>query len=149
MPYDPKSIFPDFIVFPSAISTIAIGLWSVQAYKLGEARKRYNVKAPHVQGDPEFERIAHEYQNTSEALGAIIPATFMFSYYISPKCSMILGGTWLLSKMLNCCSYCCKKEKENECAKNIHTCLSHISFFALLGGSAFGIGSSLYNRYKL
>ncbi|KAK5579608.1 hypothetical protein RB653_009293 [Dictyostelium firmibasis] len=149
MPYDSKSIFPDFIVFPSAISAIAIGLWSVQAYKLGEARKDYKVKAPHVDGDPKFELIAHEYQNTSEALGAFIPATFMFSYYISPKYSAILGGTWLFSKMLSCCSFCTEREKETVYVRAFHICLTHLSFFGLLAGSAIGIGSSLHNRYKL
>ncbi|EGC38014.1 hypothetical protein DICPUDRAFT_97058 [Dictyostelium purpureum] len=142
-------IYPDYIVFPSVVASLGITLWTCQAYQLGVMRKKYNVAAPHVQGDPEFERVAHEYQNTSEGLGAIIPSTYMFSYFISPKWSLVLGGAWLFSKLMNCCPYCCKKEKESECVKDAHVIISHTSSFILLGGSMFGIAISLINRCKL
>ncbi|KAF2072321.1 hypothetical protein CYY_006355 [Polysphondylium violaceum] len=143
-------VYPDYVVFPSLVAVGGITMWSIEAFKLGRARERYGIKAPAVTGDAEFEKVVHRYSNLTEGLGnAVIPSTFMFSYFISPKWSLILGSSWLISKLVSCCSYCCKKEKDNECLKSTHLIVSHASQFLLLGGAGLGVIVSLINRCKL
>eukprot|EP01132_Coremiostelium_polycephalum_P006803 gene6803-8440_t len=146
--YSLNWVLPDRMVFPSIVATAGIGLWTLQSYRLGVARQKYNVKAPIMTGDPEFEKIVHSYHNTVEALPAIIPSTFIFSYFISPKWALILGSSWIVSRMVYCCNYCCGKEKDCDLFRKLHVLIGHGSQFLLLAGSAFGIGVSIYNRSR-
>eukprot|EP01133_Synstelium_polycarpum_P018238 gene18238-21822_t len=149
MPCQFSWILPDRILFPSVVAVGSITMWTIQALLVGRAREKFNVKAPNVTGDEEFERILQSYQHTTEGLGAIIPSSFIFSYFICPKASLGLGLGWITSRILASCKWVNDKEKDCDGLKKAHCVIGHGSQFALLIGSIFGIGMTFCHRCRV
>ncbi|KYQ90132.1 putative MAPEG family protein [Tieghemostelium lacteum] len=142
-------VFPDSFVFPALVASSGMALSIFYGYKLCTVREKLSIKAPHLSDEPEFKKAAHDYHSTHDSLPIVIPSVFMFSHLISPNWSLIIGSSWVLSRLCYCCNFCCKKENENEVVKNCHYMLNYVSQMALVGGSMFGLAVSLANRYKL
>ncbi|MFB3064014.1 MAG: MAPEG family protein, partial [Gammaproteobacteria bacterium] len=80
----------DIVAIVSAL--ILIEYWVI-SFLVGVAREKTGVKAPAMQGAPEFERISRVQQNTLEQLIVLLPAMWLFAFYVH---AMIAAGLGVL-----------------------------------------------------
>lgn len=68
-------------------------------------RTRHEVMAPAMSGHPLVERALRVQGNTLEYLVIFLPALWMFSLYFDPRIGAVLGGVWILGRVLYLTSY--------------------------------------------
>ncbi len=83
---------------------ILIEYWVI-SYLVGVARGKTGLKAPAMQGAPEFERINRVQQNTLEQLIVILPAMWLFAFYVRPMIAAGLGVLFLVARIIYCRAY--------------------------------------------
>jgi len=74
-----------FVVFGAAVS---------------RARGKYNVPAPATTGNEVFERYFRVQMNTLELLVLLVPAIWMFGFYISARTAAALGAIYLVGRAI-------------------------------------------------
>ncbi len=72
---------------------------------VGKARETTGVKAPAMQGAPEFERISRVQQNTLEQLIVFLPAMWLFAFYVDVTIAAGLGVLFLVARIIYCRAY--------------------------------------------
>ena len=77
----------------------------------GSARGRLKIAAPATTGHPEFERYFRVQQNTTEQLITFLPALWIFARYLSAPIAAILGGVFLIGRLLYARGYWKDAEK--------------------------------------
>ena len=83
---------------------ILIEYWVI-SYMVGVARGKTGLKAPAMQGAPEFERINRVQQNTLEQLIVMLPAMWLFAFYVHPMIAAGLGVLFLVARIIYCRAY--------------------------------------------
>lgn len=83
---------------------ILIEYWVI-SYLVGVARGKTGLKAPAMQGAPEFERINRVQQNTLEQLIVMLPAMWLFAFYVRPMIAAGLGVLFLVARIIYCRAY--------------------------------------------
>lgn len=97
--------------FPSLVTSLALMVYLVVSLNVGRARVKYQVKAPAVSGDPNFERVLRVQQNTLEQLVFFLPALWLFAVYVSPVWGAGIGAVWVLGRILYAWGYYQAAEK--------------------------------------
>ena len=72
---------------------------------VGQARGKYDIKAPAVTGNEIFERHFRVQQNTLELLILFVPGLYLFSHYFNPLWAAGLGVVYLIGRQLYAMSY--------------------------------------------
>jgi len=72
---------------------------------VGQARGKYNVKAPATDGDERFVSTFRVQQNTLEQLIIFIPSVFAFSWYLSDLWVLIPGAVFIIGRFMYAASY--------------------------------------------
>jgi len=72
---------------------------------VGRARGKYEIDAPAITGHPVFERYYRVHQNTLEQLIIFIPAITIYGYYGNPLYASILGGIFLIGRIVYLSGY--------------------------------------------
>lgn len=72
---------------------------------VGRARGKAGIKAPATTGDPVFERHFRAHQNSLEQMVAVIPALWMFGYYVQAEIAALIGVVYLIGRSLYYRSY--------------------------------------------
>lgn len=85
--------------------TAAIILLSLVQYlfftlRVGAARPKYGVDAPHTSGNEIWERLFRVQQNTLEQLVVFIPAVALFGMYVSARWVLLPGVLYLVGRQL-------------------------------------------------
>ncbi len=83
---------------------ILIEYWVI-SYLVEVARGKTGLKAPAMQGAPEFERINRVQQNTLEQLIVMLPAMWLFAFYVRPMIAAGLGVLFLVARIIYCHAY--------------------------------------------
>ncbi len=120
--------------FPSLVTSLALMVYLVVSLNVGRARVKYQVKAPAVSGDPNFERVLRVQQNTLEQLVFFLPALWLFAVYVSPVWGAGIGAVWVLGRILYAWGYYQAAEKRGPGFG-----LSFLSALILLLGGFVGI----------
>ncbi len=120
--------------FPAIITLLALLLFTVTIFAVGAARIKYGVKAPATTGNENFERIFRVQMNTLENLVLFLPSLWLFSEYLSPLWSGILGVIWLIGRVDYMLSYMRSAE-----ARSRGYAISALAFLVLAIGAAVGI----------
>jgi len=81
------------------------------AMLVGRARGKFGVQAPAVTGHATFERYFRVQQNTIELLVAFVPAIWLFGQYVSTLWAAILGGIYLIGRVVYLKSYVADPEQ--------------------------------------
>ncbi|NCO75255.1 MAG: MAPEG family protein [Cyanobacteria bacterium] len=89
----------------SIITVSALLVYFVTIINVGRARVKYNVMPPAMSGDPNFERALRVQENMLEQLIFFLPLLWIFSYYVSELWGAILGGIWILGRVLYAWGY--------------------------------------------
>jgi glutathione S-transferase len=87
------------------ILVLALLQYIAFAMLVGGARGKYGVKAPAITGNETFERYFRVQQNTLELLVAFVPAIWLFGQSVSSLWAAILGGVYLVGRVVYFKSY--------------------------------------------
>ena len=82
---------------------VLVYVWNFIA--VGQARHKYNIKAPAVTGDPGFERAFRVQQNMVEQMIIFLPALWIFSLTIAPLWGAVIGTVWVVGRILYSAAY--------------------------------------------
>lgn len=92
----------DIVAIVSAL--ILIEYWVISVL-VEVARGKTGVKAPAMQGAPEFERISRVQQNTLEQLIVLLPAMWLFAFYVHAMIAAGLGVLFIIARIIYCRAY--------------------------------------------
>jgi glutathione S-transferase len=70
------------------------------AIQVGGARQKHGIDAPKTFGSDEFERHNRVHQNTLEQLTVLLPAMWMFGYFINPEWAAGIGLVFIFSRLM-------------------------------------------------
>ena len=104
------------------------------SFLVGGARKRYNIPAPAIIGNPDFERTFRVHYNTIEHLIVFIPAIWLFGLYLNPRWGALIGAVFLIGRALFAAGYIRAAEQ-----RSMGAILSFLSMAALVIGALFGV----------
>ncbi len=121
----------------SIITLLALLMYFIIIINVGIARVKYKVAAPAITGDPNFERVLRVQQNTLEQLVFFLPLLWLFSYYISDLWGSILGGVWVLGRVIYAWRYYQAAEK-----RTIGFAIGSLSSMILLVGTLIALAYS-------
>ncbi len=87
------------------VTLLSLVLYMATIINVGRARMKFMIDVPTVTGPPEFERIFRVQQNTLESLIVFLPALWIFAFSVNVSWAVILGGVWLLGRLLYAVGY--------------------------------------------
>ena len=91
---------------PVAIVTVLmLTQFFVFAILVGRARVKNNIIAPAVTGNEIFERYFRIHQNTMEQLVVILPALWLFAWYVEPLSAAATGLVFIAGRWIYCSGY--------------------------------------------
>ena len=90
----------------SLISLLAVLVYLYMGLLVGRARGKYNVAAPAVSGDPNFERAYRVQMNTLEWLPIFLTSLWLFSFaWGDDRISAAIGLVWIVGRVLYLTGY--------------------------------------------
>ena len=124
----------------SSIALILIALLQYIFFtgRAGFSRGKYDIKAPKTVGNERWERIYRIQQNTMEQLVIFIPATLIFSTYVSASWVLLPGILFIVGRHLYSRLYL--QSPENRGPGMV---LSFLSNIVLVLGSLIGVSLQL------
>jgi len=87
------------------VTCLAILMYFLFSFQVGKARATYDVKAPAVSGNPDFERVFRVHMNTLEWMPIFLPALWLFAIYVSDAIAAALGIVWIVGRVLYMIGY--------------------------------------------
>ncbi|WP_159005775.1 MAPEG family protein [Bradyrhizobium sp. S69] len=97
--------------FTAIVTCVAILFYYFTSMMVGNARRKFGIKAPAVSGNPDFERAFRVQMNTLEWLPIFLPSLWLFAIYISDEWAAVLGLIWILGRILYLTGYSQAAEK--------------------------------------
>ncbi len=126
---------------PAIITVSALIVYFVVTINVGRARRKYNVMPPATTGNEDFERALRVQQNMLEQLVFFLPLLWIFSYYVSELWGAILGGIWILGRIIYAWGYYQEASKRAP-----GFAISSLSSIALLLGCLISLSTSIFNN---
>jgi len=87
------------------VTILALILYFIMGLRVGQARSKYNVPAPAISGDPDFERIFRVQANTLEWLPIFLTSLWLFALYWDDRVAAGLGLVWIVGRYLYMTGY--------------------------------------------
>ena len=91
--------------FTALVTCLAIAFYLFTSIKAGKARATFDVKAPAISGNPDFERVFRVQINTLEWMPIFLPSLWLFAIYISDAIAAALGVVWIIVRILYMIGY--------------------------------------------
>jgi uncharacterized membrane protein YecN with MAPEG domain len=123
------------------VTILTLILFYILSVNVGVARAKYKVPAPKITGDENFERVFRVQQNTLEQLIVFIPSLWIFSIFVNAIAANILGGIWIVGRILYAWGYYAEAGK-----RGLGFAINSLTAIILLIGSLIGIGRSWLNH---
>ncbi len=124
---------PDMLLV-SLISLLSLVLCFWFSIAVARARTRYNIAAPAMTGNPDFERIARVHGNTLENLVPFLVALWLCALLLSPLAAVVLGFVWLIARIWYALAY-----YRDAAKRGPGYGLSALATIALIVGALIGI----------
>lgn len=87
------------------VSLVALLLYIVMGLRVGQARAKFGVPAPAIQGHEDFERVFRVQANTLEWLPIFLMSLWLFALYWDDRAAAALGVVWILGRYLYMTGY--------------------------------------------
>lgn len=101
----------DSFPFTAIVTALALLVYVWVTLKIGAARAKFGVKAPSIDGPPDFQRVFRVQQNTLEQLALFLPALWLFAAAWGDMTAAIIGVFWPIGRILYAVSYYQAAEK--------------------------------------
>ena len=119
---------------PALITVLTAFLLCGVGLNAGIRRAKYGIKAPATTGDPRYETAYRIQMNTVEQSVPFLAALWVFAIYVSTTWAGLLGGLWLLARILYVVEYTAAPEKRTP-----GFLIAFVSFACLSLGGLFGV----------
>ena len=93
------------MAYLAIVTVLALLQFQIFGFLVGRARARYNVPAPATTGNDIFERCFRAHMNTLEQLVVLLPALWIFGYYVSEVWAAGLGALWIVARVIYWTTY--------------------------------------------
>ena len=91
--------------FTAAVTLLALLLYLVVSLNVGEARRKYEVRAPATTGNEHFERAYRVQMNTLEQMAFFLPSLWLCAIFLSDLAAAIGGIVWIGGRTLYALAY--------------------------------------------
>jgi glutathione S-transferase len=82
------------------VTCLAILFYFFTGIQVSKARITFDIKAPAISGNPDFERVLRVQMNTLEWMPIFLPSLWLFAIYISDPIAAALGLVWIAGRIL-------------------------------------------------
>ena len=119
------------------VAALTLVEYMVFSYQTGKARAKYSIEAPATVGHPIFERHHRVQMNTLEQLIVFLPGLFLFALYVSEPIAAILGGVYIVGRLMYAISYVSDPTKRGP-----GFLLSYVPMTILIAGGFIGVAAA-------
>src|SRR6202162_3078273 len=91
--------------FTALVTCLAILFYFFTSAQVAKARAAFDIKAPAISGNPDFERVFRVQMNTLEWMPIFLPSLWLFAIYISDAIAAVLGLVWIAGRFLYMTGY--------------------------------------------
>ncbi len=119
------------------VTLLALAQFLYFGTKVGQARVKYDVKAPAISGNADFERIFRVHQNTLEQLIVFTPSLWFFGIYVHAMAGAALGVGYLVGRHIYYNTY-----KGDAGKRAVGMLVGYVPMVVLLLG---GLGGAIWN----
>jgi len=91
--------------FTALVTCLAMMFFFFTSTRVARARASFDVKAPAITGNPDFERVFRVQMNTLEWMPIFLPSLWLFAIYISDPVAAALGLVWIAGRVLYMTGY--------------------------------------------
>lgn len=99
--------------FTALITLAAVLLYFFTGLMVARARTEFGVPAPATTGSPDFERVFRVQMNTLEWMPILLPALWLFAFYINDWAAALLGLVWIGGRALYIRGYSAAAEQRH------------------------------------
>ncbi len=92
-------------VLVAIVTLLALLVYFVTSARVGQARGKFNIVAPAVTGNPDFERCYRVQMNTLEWLPLFLVSMWLFALYWNDRVAAAVGLVWVLARIWYMVSY--------------------------------------------
>lgn len=93
------------------VTTISLAVYLWVTIKVGGARAKHGVKAPSIDGPPDFQRVFRVQQNTLEQLALYLPVQWLFALAWGDMPAAAAGALWPIGRVMYALAYYQAAEK--------------------------------------
>ncbi len=119
---------------PALITLLTVLLQLGMMANVGHIRGKHKVAPPACSGHPAVERALRIQMNTVESTLMFLPAFWMFALYLGDTWASILGGAWLIGRVLYAAGYQIEPSKRTP-----GFVIGFLSIVGLTLGGLFGV----------
>lgn len=113
----PPSALDFFDVFgwpwTGLVALLTLLVYFVLTFQVGQARRKYKIQAPEMNGPPEFLRVLRVQLNTLEQMVAFLPLLFMAALCSRDEVAAAIGVFWPVSRIVYALGYYKAPEKRH------------------------------------
>jgi glutathione S-transferase len=91
--------------FTALVTLLSISFYFFTSIQVSKARVAFDIKAPTVSGNPDFERVFRVQMNTLEWMPIFLPSLWLFAFYINDALAAALGLVWIIGRVLYLTGY--------------------------------------------
>lgn len=97
--------FLETYAWTALLSVLGVLVYFGTILNVGRMRMKCNINPPATTGNADFERAFRVQQNTLELLIVFLPTLWLFSMYVNIQTGSILGGIWVLGRIIYAIGY--------------------------------------------
>ena len=87
------------------VTLLALILYFVMSLQVARARSQYNVAAPAISGNLDFERVFRVQANTLEWLPLFLVSLWLFAIFWNDRIAAIVGVVWIVGRIIYALGY--------------------------------------------
>ena len=87
------------------VTLLSLLLYFYMGLRVGQGRAKFDVPAPAIQGNPDFERLFRVQANTLEWLPIYLVSLWLFALYWDSRVAAALGVLWIVGRVLYMTGY--------------------------------------------
>jgi glutathione S-transferase len=96
---------PAMYHFTALVTLLSISFYFFTSIQVSKARVAFDIKAPTISGNPDFERVFRVQMNTLEWMPIFLPSLWLFAFYINDALAAALGLVWIIGRVLYLTGY--------------------------------------------
>jgi glutathione S-transferase len=126
---------------PALVTLLALAFYFWTGIMVAQARAKYNIKAPAMTGNADFERTVRVQENTLEWLPLFLVSLWMFSMYWPAWIAAAIGAVWIVGRFMYMQGYIAAAEK-----RSMGFSVQAIAVAVLFLGALVGVIMSMINN---